>query len=88
MKIEIDVEEFARQIKEGKGLSGKDGALTPLIKQLTEMTLQAELAHSKSISYGQSHLAQDLTQNRKNRYTSKTMRTEHGTFELDTLKIF
>jgi len=26
MKIEIDVEEFARQIKEGKGLSGKDGA--------------------------------------------------------------
>ena len=34
MKIEIDVEKFAQQIKEGKGLSGKDGALTPLIKQL------------------------------------------------------
>ena len=67
MKIEIDVKEFARQIKEGKGLSGKDGALTPLIKQLTEMTLQAEL---------ESHLAQDLTRNRKNGYTSKTMRTE------------
>ncbi len=75
MKIEIDVEEFARQIKEGKGLSGKDGALTPLIKQLTEMTLQAEL---------ESHLAQDLTKNRKNGYTSKTMRTEHGEFELET----
>ena len=75
MKIEIDVEEFARQIKEGKGLSGKDGALTPLIKQLTEMTLQAEL---------ESHLAQDLTKNRKNGYTSKTMKTEHGAFELDT----
>ncbi len=52
MKIEIDVEEFARQIKAGKGLSGKDGALTPLIKQLTEMTLQVEL---------ESHLAQDLS---------------------------
>jgi len=75
MKIEIDVEEFARQIKAGKGLSGKDGALTPLIKQLTEMTLQAEL---------ESHLAQDLSKNRKNGYTSKTMRTEHGEFELDT----
>jgi len=75
MKIEIDVEEFARQIKEGKGLSGKDGALTPLIKQLTEMTLQAEL---------ESHLAQDLTRNRKNGYTSKTMKTEHGAFELET----
>jgi transposase-like protein len=75
MKIEIDVEEFARQIKEGKGLSGKNGALTPLIKQLTEMTLQAEL---------ESHLAQDLTNNRKNGYTSKTMKTEHGAFELET----
>ena len=70
MKIEIDVEEFAEQIK-----SGKDGALTPLIKQLTELTLQAEL---------ESHLAQDLTKNRKNGYSSKTMKTEHGAFELDT----
>lgn len=75
MKIEIDVEEFAEQIKSGKGLSGKDGALTPLIKQLTEMTLQAEL---------ESHLAGDLTKNRKNGYSSKTMKTEHGTFELET----
>ena len=39
MKIEIDVEEFAEKIKSGKGLSGKDGALTPLIKQLTELML-------------------------------------------------
>jgi putative transposase len=75
MKIEIDVEEFAEQIKSGKGLSGKDGALTPLIKQLTEMTLQAEL---------ESHLAGNLTKNRKNGYSSKTMKTEHGTFELET----
>ncbi len=29
MKIEIDVEEFAQQIREGKGLFGKDGALKP-----------------------------------------------------------
>jgi len=28
MKIEIDAEEFAEKIKSGKGLSGKDGALT------------------------------------------------------------
>jgi len=75
MKIEIDVEEFAEKIKSGKGLSGKDGALTPLIKQLTELTLQAEL---------ESHLAQDLTKNRKNGYSSKTMKTEHGAFELET----
>ncbi|MDF1875925.1 hypothetical protein JHD48_09280 [Sulfurimonas sp. SAG-AH-194-I05] len=27
MKIEIDVAEFAAQLKEGKGIGGKDGAL-------------------------------------------------------------
>jgi len=48
----IDVEEFAEQIISDKGLSGKDGTLTPLFKQLTEMTLQAEL---------ESHLAQDFS---------------------------
>jgi transposase-like protein len=75
MKIEIDVEDFAEKIRSGKGLSGKDGALTDLVRQITEMTLQAEL---------ESHLAQDLQKNRKNGYTSKTMRTEHGAFELET----
>ena len=39
MKMEIDVAEFAEQLKAGKGIGGKDGALTPLIKQLTEMAL-------------------------------------------------
>lgn len=75
MKIEIDVEDFAEKIRSGKGLSGKGGALTDLVKQITEMTLQAEL---------ESHLAQDLQKNRKNGYTSKRMKTEHGAFELQT----
>ena len=75
MKIEIDVADFAEKIRSGKGLSGKDGALTDLVRQITEMTLQAEL---------ESHLAQDLQKNRKNGYMSKTMRTEHGEFELET----
>ena len=75
MKLEIDVAEFAAQLKAGKGIGGKDGALTPLIKQLTEMALQAEL---------ETHLAQDLERNRKNGTTSKTMKSQGGTFELDT----
>jgi transposase-like protein len=73
--MEIDVAEFAAQLKAGKGIGGKDGALTPLIKQLTEMALQAEL---------ETHLSQDLTRNRKNGTTSKTMKSANGTFELDT----
>jgi transposase-like protein len=75
MKIEIDVAEFAAQLKAGKGIGGKDGALTPLIKQLTEMALQAEL---------ETHLSQDLERNRKNGVSSKTMKSSNGTFELDT----
>ena len=75
MKVEIDVADFAAQIKSGKGLGGKDGALTPLIKQLTEMALQAEL---------ETHLSQDLEQNRKNGVTSKTMKSSGGEFKLDT----
>lgn len=74
MKMEIDVAEFAAQLKAGKGIGGKDGALTPLIKQLTEMALQAEL---------ETHLGKDLERNRKNGSSSKTMKSANGTFELD-----
>jgi transposase-like protein len=74
MKIEVDVEQFARDIKAGKGISGPDGALSSLIKQLTEAALAAEI---------DSHLAEDLSKNRKNGYSSKTMKSSDGTFELD-----
>ena len=75
MKMEIDVAEFAAQLKAGKGIGGKDGALSPLIKQLTEMALQAEL---------ETHLSQDLERNRKNGTSSKTMKSANGTFDLET----
>jgi transposase-like protein len=74
MNIEIDVEQFARDIKAGKSIGGKDGALGSLIKQLTEAALAAEI---------DSHLTQDLNKNRKNGYATKTMKSEHGEFELD-----
>ena len=74
MKIEVDVEQFAQDIKAGKGIGGADGALSSLIKQLTEAALAAEI---------DSHLAQDLSKNRKNGYATKTMKSDHGKFELD-----
>ena len=43
-------------VQSGQALTGKDGILTPLIKQLTETALAAEL---------DSHLAQDFEVNRK-----------------------
>ena len=75
MKVEIDLDKFAEQVKAGKSVTSEGGVLNSLLKQLTEMTLQAEI---------DSHLAQDLEKNRRNGYTSKTMRTEHGAFELNT----
>lgn len=74
MKIEVDVAQFAKDIKAGKGIGGADGALSFLIKQLTEAALAAEI---------DSHLSQDLQRNRKNGYSSKTMKSDHGVFELD-----
>lgn len=74
MEIQIDTEAILQQIREGKALGGKDGVLAPLIKQLTEAALQAEI---------ESHLTQDLAKNRKNGISSKTMKSEMGSFELD-----
>ncbi len=46
----------------------------PLIKQLTEAAITAELNH---------HLSSKVEPNRKNGTTSKTIKTGSGTFELD-----
>jgi len=74
MKIEIDVEQFTQDIKAGKEIGGADGALSSLIKQLTEAALAAEI---------DSHLAQDLNKNCKNGNATKTMKSDYGKFELD-----
>lgn len=77
----FNFEDALKQLQSGKPLTGLDGILTPLIKQLTEAALHAELDQ---------HLAQQRqvdnlpTANRKNGYTRKTMKTSSGNFELDT----
>ncbi|WP_244859172.1 hypothetical protein [Shewanella dokdonensis] len=38
-----DMQAAIQALRDGKGLSGKDGILTPLIKQLIEAAMQAEL---------------------------------------------
>jgi putative transposase len=73
--INFDMEAAVKALREGKNLSGQDGILTPLIKQLTEAAMKAELDE---------HLASDDTPNRKNGSTSKTMKSMAGEFELNT----
>lgn len=74
-KPNFDMEAALKQLREGKDLTGKDGILTPLIKQLTEAAMQAELDE---------HLASKEQPNRKNGSSAKTMKSPAGNFELNT----
>ena len=71
----FDFNAALKQLQSGKQLTGKDGILTPLIKQLTEAALKAEL---------ELHLEEQASApNRKNGSTSKTIKTSSGSLELD-----
>lgn len=74
-KPTFDMNTAIQALREGKDLVGQNGILTPLIKQLTEAAMQAEL---------DAHLAGEATPNRKNGTTSKTMKSPTGAFELNT----
>ncbi len=71
---EFDFNKALEALQNGQDLTGKDGILTPLIKQLTEAVLKAEL---------DSHLASDESVNRKNGTTKKTIKSSSGSFELE-----
>lgn len=75
MKDTFDFETALNELRSGKPLNGKDGVLTPLIKQLTEAALQAEL---------EQHLENEEEPNRKNGSSSKQIKSSSGTFELNT----
>lgn len=75
MTHSFDFDQALQDLQSGKNLTGKDGILTPLIKQLTEAALQAEL---------EQHLSDEILPNRKNGSTRKTIKTPSGNFELDT----
>jgi len=72
---DFDFSAALKAIQEGKPLLGKEGILTPLIKNLTEAALEGEL---------DSHLGQELTANRRNGKSQKTIKSLNGNFELRT----
>jgi transposase-like protein len=73
MKQQFNMDEALELVKQGARIDGKDGVLAPLIKQLTEAALEAEI---------ESHLSAEIN-NRKNGKSSKTMKSSVGLFELD-----
>ncbi len=62
-------------LRAGKPLTGEQGILTPLIKELVESALEGEL---------DSHLAREVVANRRNGKSKKTIRSLSGSFELQT----
>lgn len=75
MSEEFDFNTALAALQNGQDLTGKDGILTPLIKQLTEAALKAEL---------ETHLEDAETPNRKNDFTTKTVKSSSGNFDLQT----
>jgi len=74
MTLTFNVDKALEELQAGKDLTGKDGVLMPLIKQLTEAAITAELDH---------HLGNDDEPNRKNGRGSKIIKTGAGSFELN-----
>lgn len=75
MSKSFDFQAAVDALRSGQDLNGENGILTPLIKQLTEAAMKAEL---------EQHLNSDDQPNRKNGSTSKTIKSPSGSFELDT----
>lgn len=78
MEKEFNFEKAVQDLLSGKKLTGKEGILTPLIKELVETALEAEI---------NSHLNSrdsESEPNRRNGYNKKTIKSSSGSFELST----
>jgi len=75
MREEFNFDAALAALQDGHGLTGKDGILTPLIQQLTEAALQAEMA---------AHLQSSGPANRRNGSGRKTIKSTTGSFDLAT----
>ena len=78
-RVDFDFEEIVKEFRKGKKLTGKDGLLAPLIKQLVESALEAEI---------KSHIANDVLMGKKNRRNGYNKKRIKGlgerSFELET----
>ena len=71
----FDFEVVLKAVQSVQSITGKDGVPGALVKQLTEAALEAEL---------DSHLVEELAENRKNGKSKKTVKSTSGEFELET----
>ena len=78
----FDFNQFKKEaidrIKSGQDITGKDGILTPLIKEILEAALEGEMDSHLSDCKGLGE------SNRRNGKLKKTIKTGTGSFELET----
>ena len=87
-KKDFNYEEFRQQaiakIQQGKGISGKDGVFTPLIKEFLESALSEELSSHLLIESEDIKKDGDHYSNKRKGYSTKTIKADIGQFEIDT----
>ena len=74
----FNFDEAVKGLLSGKKISGTDGVLSPLIKELVEAALEAEI---------ETHISKDVLKNKSNRrngYNRKTVKSSSGEIELST----
>jgi transposase-like protein len=76
-RLDAYILELGESLSQGKGLTGKDGILTPLIKEIIEASLEGELDH---------HIGNKPVgvQNRRNGRTPKNLKSSLGSIEIFT----
>ena len=76
-RLEDYIHELSEGLSQGKGLTGKGGILTPLIKEIIEASLEGELDH---------HLGNKAVGviNRRNGRTPKNLKSSLGSIEIFT----
>jgi len=65
VETDFNFNDAVQDIMNGKNISGKDGVLAPLVKQLVEAALEAEL---------ESHITQDVYAGNKNRKNGASLK--------------
>ena len=75
MSEEFDFNKALKALQSGQPITGKDGVLGPLVKQLTEAALNAEL---------EAHLDAETEPNCKNGKSGKALKTTAGKVCIDT----
>jgi transposase-like protein len=80
MENNFDFESFSREaiekLKQGKPLTGKEGVFTPLLKMILEASLEGEIAEHVQDTKG--------LKNRRNGKSKKIVKSDLGSFELET----